>query len=100
MRLTIRAAVSAALCTAALFVGTTPAQAGYADVGERETVCAQTLSVRTSPGGAWMGTLYQGQTFYVREVQGSWVYGFAYGYINRNGWVQNGWFYPLPCSGP
>jgi len=80
--------------------GTTPAQAGYADVGQRETVCAQTLSVRTSPGGAWLGTLYQGQTFYVREVQGSWVYGFAYGYINHNGWVQNGWFYPLPCSGP
>ncbi|HET8642489.1 MAG TPA: hypothetical protein VFM37_11155 [Pseudonocardiaceae bacterium] len=100
MRLTVRAAVSAALCAAAVFAGATAAQAGYADVGQRETVCAQTLSVRTAPGGAWLGTLYQGQTFYVREVHGSWVYGFAYGYINHNGWVQNGWFYPLPCSGP
>jgi hypothetical protein len=59
-------------------------------------VCATDLAVRTSPGGAWLGTLFQGQTFYVREVHGSW----AYGYINHNGWVQNGWFYPLPRSGP
>ena len=100
MRATTRTIVTAALCAAALMFAAAPAQAGYADVGQRETVCATNLSVRTAPLGAWLGTLYQGQTFLVREVHGSWVYGFAYGYINTNGWVQNGWFYPLPCSGP
>jgi hypothetical protein len=99
MRLSIRAAAAAGLCAAALVAASTPAQAGYADVGQRETVCATDLAVRTQPGGAWLGTLYQGQTFYVRQVSGSWVYGFAYGYINHDGWVQNGWFYPLPCGG-
>jgi hypothetical protein len=39
-----------------------------------------------------MGTLYTGQTFLVEQVDGSWVYGFAYGDVNRHGWVQNGWF--------
>jgi hypothetical protein len=39
-----------------------------------------------------MGTLYRGQTFLVEQAGGDWVYGFAYGDINRRGWVQNGWF--------
>ncbi|MQA26623.1 MAG: hypothetical protein GEU94_14415 [Micromonosporaceae bacterium] len=67
----------------------------HAVVGVRQTVCAETLSVRTQPGGAWMGTLYHGQTFDVEQISpsGAWVYGFAYGHINRRGWVQNGWFY-------
>jgi hypothetical protein len=61
-------------------------------IGVRETVCAQELYVRTEPLGAWMGTLYQGQTFTVESRSGEWVYGFAYGNINRRGWVQDGWF--------
>ena len=58
-----------------------------------ETVCATDLFVRvTAPHGAWMGTLHKGQTILVERVNGDWVYGFAYGDINRRGWVQNGWF--------
>jgi hypothetical protein len=70
-----------------------PANAANGTVGEREEVCAQTLFVRvTAPHGAYMGTLERGQTFLVEQVNGDWVYGFAYGKINRKGWVQNGWF--------
>ncbi|MEU1125852.1 hypothetical protein ABZ371_20360 [Streptomyces sp. NPDC005899] len=81
------------LATAALLVTAGPAGAADGTVGQRETVCAQDLAVRvTAPHGAWMGTLYRGQTFLVEKGGGDWVYGFAYGDINRRGWVQNGWF--------
>ena len=83
---------AAALAAAALVTLAVPAGAADGTVGVRETVCAQDLYVRTEPVGAWMGTLYQGQTFLVEQLDGSWVYGFAYGDINRKGWVQNGWF--------
>jgi hypothetical protein len=64
-------------------------------IGERETVCATDLYVRTDPGtGAWMGTLYKGQTFLVERRSGGSVYGFAYGNINRRGWVTDGYFCP------
>lgn len=89
------AATIAAAATMALSVVVTtaaPAHAANGTVGVRETVCAETLDVRTAPLGAWMGTLYKGQTFLVEQLDGSWVYGFAYGNINRHGWVQNGWF--------
>lgn len=85
----IRALAAAVLATAAL---ATPAHAANGTVGERETVCAQSLAVRTEPLGAWMGTLSHPQTFLVERVQGQWVYGFAYGHVNRRGWVQDGWF--------
>jgi hypothetical protein len=85
-------ATAAVLAASALLAFAGPASAANGTVGVRETVCAQDLYVRTEPVGAWMGTLSQGQTFLVEEVDGSWVYGFAYGDINRHGWVQNGWF--------
>lgn len=85
-------AAAAALAAAALLTAAVPAGAADGTVGVRETVCAQDLYVRTEPLGAWTGTLFQGQTFLVEQVNGSWVYGFAYGDINRHGWVQNGWF--------
>lgn len=88
-----RAAVVIGAVSAAMLLGAGPAQAySNGTIGERETVCAQDLFVRTDPGGAWMGTLYQGQTFQVESKQSGWAYGFAYGYINRHGWVQDGWF--------
>ncbi|NJP47106.1 hypothetical protein [Actinacidiphila epipremni] len=83
---------AAVLAAAALLTAALPAGAANGTVGVRETVCAQDLYVRTEPLGAWQGTLFQGQTFLVEQVDGSWVYGFAYGDINRHGWVQNGWF--------
>ena len=85
-------ATVALAATALLGTASAPAHAADGQVGVRETVCAQSLYVRTQPLGAWMGTLYQGQTFLVEQLDGSWVYGFAYGNINRHGWVQNGWF--------
>ncbi|CAG7618112.1 hypothetical protein [Actinacidiphila bryophytorum] len=92
LRTVTTGAAAAALAAAALLALAVPAGAANGRVGVRETVCAQDLYVRTAPVGAWMGTLYTGQTFLVEEVDGSWVYGFAYGDINRHGWVQNGWF--------
>jgi hypothetical protein len=96
----LTAGLGAIALAAAVVVAPSSAQAevtitacSNAVVGYRQVVCAQTLAVRTAPGGAWMGELTQGQSFQVEQVSGSWVYGFAYGHINRNGWVQNGWFY-------
>ncbi len=81
-----------ALTTLAVGLTAAPAQAANGTVGVRETVCADSLFVRTDPGGAWMGTLTKPQTFDVEQVSGGWDYGFAYGDINRHGWVQDGWF--------
>ncbi|MER6121020.1 hypothetical protein E6R60_15375 [Streptomyces sp. A0642] len=88
----LRAATVVSAVGAALLFSSGPAQAANGTLGERETVCAQDLFVRTAPLGAWMGTLYHGQTFLVESKQSGWVYGFAYGDINRRGWVQDGWF--------
>ncbi|MEU5565160.1 hypothetical protein [Micromonospora musae] len=88
-----RAGVVVTAAALAASAAATPAQAANGTIGERETVCAVDLFVRTQPNGAWMGTLYQGQTFLVEGPRsGGYVYGFAYGHINRRGWVQDGWF--------
>ncbi|MGQ5261204.1 hypothetical protein ACTWLT_10650 [Micromonospora sp. ZYX-F-536] len=93
-----RAAIRATSCllvgvVAATIAAPAPAQAANGTIGQRETVCASDLFVRTQPNGAWMGTLYQGQTFLVEGPRsGGYIYGFAYGHINRRGWVQDGWF--------
>ena len=56
---------------------------------ERLEVCAVDLLVRAEPDGPGIGTLYRGQTFDVerRSDTGRWAYGFAYGHVNRHGWV-------------
>lgn len=87
-----RASLVAAATAGALLTFATPASAADGTVGQRETVCAESLYVRTEPLGAWMGTLHHPQTFLVKRVSGDWAYGFAYGHINRHGWVQDGWF--------
>ncbi|MEU6077219.1 hypothetical protein [Micromonospora sp. NPDC047074] len=77
----------------ALALTPAPGQAANGTIGQREEVCAQDLFVRTAPVGAWMGTLYRGQTFLVEGPRSAgYVYGFAYGHVNRRGWVQDGWF--------
>ncbi|MEV0429192.1 hypothetical protein [Micromonospora sp. NPDC050495] len=87
----LAAAATVAVLAAAAVPGV--AYAANGTIGVRETVCAQDLFVRTDPNGAWMGTLYRGQTFLVEGPRsGGYVYGFAYGHINRHGWVQDGWF--------
>lgn len=88
-----RAGVLAATVAAALLTAPAAAAADNGTIGVRETVCAESLFVRTQPNGAWMGTLYRGQTFLVEGPRsGGYVYGFAYGHVNRRGWVQDGWF--------
>jgi hypothetical protein len=87
-----KSAVGASLVIAALLGATTVAAAANGRVGVRETVCADSLSVRTQPGGAWFDTLTSGQTFLVDRVIPGWAHGFAYGHINHDGWVQDGWF--------
>jgi hypothetical protein len=58
-------------------------------VVDRHLVCADTLSVRYSPGGDAFGTLRFGETFDVesKDSSGSWAYGAAYGHVNAHGWV-------------
>lgn len=46
---------------------------------------------RSRRGLDW--NLYAGQTFLVKGPEsGGYIYGLAYGRVNRNGWVQDGWF--------
>ncbi|MFE0593170.1 hypothetical protein [Micromonospora echinospora] len=88
-----RIGASVTVAVAVVALAPTTASAANGTIGVRETVCANDLFVRTQPVGAWMGTLYRGQTFLVEGPRsGGYVYGFAYGDINRRGWVQDGWF--------
>lgn len=82
-----------AVLAGALVATAAPASAAYGNIGERETVCAEDLFFRSGPGnGAWDGVLVRGQTFRVESRHGDSVYGFAYGNINRKGYVKDGWF--------
>lgn len=73
-----------------------PAAAGFRNgrIGVRETICADSLYFRTAPhDGAFDGNMWRPQTFRVEGPRvGNYIYGFAYGEINRYGWVQDGWF--------
>lgn len=71
------------------------------DVGKRWTVCAADVTVRSAPGGPAIGTLTgpqaggQAQSFTVTDPNvhgGEWVRGHAWGNVNQEGYIQNGWF--------
>lgn len=83
-----------ATAIAASAIATAVAAAPAASASTRYTVCANDLYVRASPAGVVIGTLYYGQSFRVDRYSpsGQWAEGFAYGNVNRYGWVQNGWF--------
>lgn len=88
-------AMSASLVTGALAAA--PAMAASSDVhpnASRHIVCAQTLSVRYSPGGEAFGTLTAGESFDVeyKDSTGNWAYGAAYGHVNAHGWVLANYF--------
>lgn len=52
------------------------------------SICANSVSVRNEPGGSIVyGTLYGGQSFNEYGRSGAWSYGYAYGSVNREGWV-------------
>ncbi|WP_158778644.1 hypothetical protein [Streptomyces cellulosae] len=104
-RVTFRVSAALAVAIAAVIGFTTPASAGGnllwasgSSVGKRWTVCAQSLAVRSSPNGPAFGYLYgPDQTFTIYdsgnfEFGGEWVRGHAWGNVNADGYVQNGWF--------
>ncbi|WP_437648993.1 hypothetical protein [Sorangium sp. So ce362] len=51
--------------------------------GAVNAACAESLTLRSSPGGATLGTMYTGpfngiSKFYVQSTSGSWSYGYSY----------------------
>jgi hypothetical protein len=92
----VLAALMLAVTQSAAYAGGPHRWAQYSDVGKRLTVCAQTLDVRSSYGGTPFAQLTSGQTFTVyqnyAEFGSEYVRGFAWGNVNAEGYVQNGWF--------
>ena len=79
--------VAGAIATAVAAVPSASASTTY-------EVCANDLYVRNTAAGVVIGTLYRGHHFRVDRYSpsGQWAEGYAYGHVNRAGWVQNGWF--------
>lgn len=51
--------------------------------GAVNAACAQSLTLRSSPGGSTIGTMYTDENhgisqFYVQSTSGSWSYGYSY----------------------
>jgi hypothetical protein len=51
--------------------------------GAVSAACAESLTLRSSPGGAVIGTMYSNNNtgiskFYVQSTSGSWSYGYSY----------------------
>lgn len=60
-----------------------------AAVGTRRTVCAVSLKVRGgTPPGYYIGELDRGETFLLVREGNVWAYGFAYGRVNKWGYVM------------
>jgi hypothetical protein len=96
-RFAVRGAIAAVALTISLLVLTRPtpsAQAANGRIGVRETVCAESLYFRKAPqDGAYDGELHYPETFLVEGPKvGEYIKGFAYGGINRRGWVRDGYF--------
>ena len=85
---------AAATAIAASAIATTLAAAPAASASTTYMVCAQDLYVRDTAAGVVIGTLYYGHHMRVDRYSPSrqWAYGYAYGHVNKYGWVQNGWF--------
>lgn len=72
--------------------GSMPVPDRRPNVGEVATVCARDLLVRPepdAPAGAAIGTLFMGESFRVERYSQTrrWAYGFAFGKVNKRGWV-------------
>ncbi|MET9222485.1 hypothetical protein ACIQCJ_19115 [Streptomyces sp. NPDC093221] len=89
-------AVMLTVTQSAAYAGGPYLWANDGNIGQRMTVCAQTLDVRSSYGGTPFNHLTYGQTFTVHqnyaEFGSEYVRGFAWGNVNAEGFVQNGWF--------
>lgn len=67
----------------------TSAFASAAASGTRRTVCAASLKVRgATPPGYYIGELDRGETFLLVRQGDVWAYGFAYGKVNKWGYVM------------
>ncbi|XXY53268.1 hypothetical protein WME91_19245 [Sorangium sp. So ce269] len=60
--------------------------------GAINAACAESLTLRNSPGGATIGTMLTGpfhgiSKFYVQSTSGSWSYGYSYS-LGRWGWAM------------
>ena len=88
----IRAFVSGLFLSALL--ATTLISVPAASAATRRVVCAEYLYVRDKPAGIVIGALKYGQSIDVDKYSpsGSWAHGFAYGIVNKPGWVLNGYF--------
>lgn len=64
-----------------------PASGEIRPMATRYYVCAQSLTVRSTPGGSIIGTLYYGNTFDEYGREGAWSRGYAYGNVNKVGYV-------------
>jgi hypothetical protein len=53
-------------------------------------ICANSATVLKTPGKGLLGNLSKGETIKVKRVSpsGTYVYGFARGTANKNGWVK------------
>lgn len=74
-----------ALAAGVLAIAPGPASAAP---GERVRVCADRLELNREPNQGWDGALREGQSFRRHSESGRYAYGFAYGDINRLGWVR------------
>lgn len=87
-RVRLSAAVPAGTASAAprhYFSALAPA----ATAGTRRTVCAASLKVRgAAPPGYYIGELDRGETFLLVREGDVWAYGFAYGRVNKWGYVM------------
>jgi hypothetical protein len=52
-----------------------------------QRVCAQDVYVRQTAAGVVIGTLVQGESFDHTGGSSTWWYGFAYGHVNKWGYV-------------
>ena len=58
--------------------------------------------MRDGPDGRTLGVLFRGQSIRVDRVSaaGRWAYGFAFGHVNRHGWVLASWLGPCATPAP
>lgn len=64
-----------------------PASGEIRTMAIRYYVCADSLTVRSTPGGSIIGTLYRGNTFDEYGREGAWSRGVAFGNVNQTGYV-------------
>jgi hypothetical protein len=82
-----------------LFSASLAVNAAESRAATRYYVCnADSVTVRSSPGGTVIGTLYRDQAIDVSYVDGAWSNGYAYGGVNARGWVLSQYLNTSHCA--